>query len=460
MQSNLNPDPLHTTNALLGMLLQAANSSFVAQLEPPYAPSPRPSSLVIWIQSLIYASLCASLLAALGAVLGKQWLSNFKRFGRGTIDARGRQRQKKLDGLRTWHFNSVLEFLPSLLQISLLLFGIALSAYMWTMSSTIAIIIIAATTLGFTFYLTIVLAALMAADCPFQTPGSIILRSLGQSVLRYYPSLQKARREFSEACLSFILYVPFMIVTTMNAISQQFTNTSVSSIVQQTDAPCIMWIIESSGDPDVIATAASFIPEVEWPPELDISTVLLQLFDTFLSCFENTHHEQLMLLPPRREHAIACGKAFLHLYIEKKSFLNSADSPFPVADRVQEIRKLIWVRDSDHEISFICYLVVEVVLDGNSGAARLSQSNIPETFLSWMSHPLLHRLNDSRYSSFWCDRALDAFARILIDPLPANHVLANCFVAGSMLLGQFTERDTLLRVTKRFVQFHSSLYIY
>lgn len=445
MQSNLNPDPFRTTNALLGMLLQTANSSFVPQFDQPYAPWQGPDTLIIWIQSLIYASLCASLLAALGAVLGKQWLSNFKRSGRGTIDDRGRHRQMKLDGLRTWHFDSVLGFLPSLLQISLLLFGIALSASMWTVSPTIAIIIITSTTLGFTFYLTIVLASLMAADCPFQTPGSINLRALGRSVLRYYPSLQKHRRNFSKACLSFILYIPFKIVDTLNTISQRLTPSV--SIAQQTDAPCIRWIIESSSDPDIITTAASFVPEVEWPPELEISTLLLQLFDTFLSCFESIHHEQLMLVPPRRERAIACGKAFLHLYMERMSFLNSENSPFPVAFCEKDIRKLIWVHHSDHEISFICYLVFEVVLEGDS-PTRLYQPNIPDTFLCWMSHPLLHRLNDSRYSSFWRDRALDAITRILVNPLPPKNVLANCFMAGRMLLDQSTGRDAILKVTK------------
>ncbi|KAG1865833.1 hypothetical protein DFJ58DRAFT_655132, partial [Suillus subalutaceus] len=122
MQANLNPDPMGTTNALLGMLLQTANSSFISQSGLPYAQWQGPSATVIWVQSLTYASLCASLLAALGAVLGKQWLSNFKRSSRGTVDDRGRQRQMKLDGLRTWHFDAVLQFLPSLLQISLLLF--------------------------------------------------------------------------------------------------------------------------------------------------------------------------------------------------------------------------------------------------------------------------------------------------------------------------------------------------
>ncbi|KAG2360011.1 hypothetical protein BDR07DRAFT_177173 [Suillus spraguei] len=336
MQSNLSPDPLSTTNVLLGMLLQATNSSFVPQSTQPYAPWQGPGSSVIWVQSLTYASLCASLLAALGAVLGKQWLSNFKRSGRGTIDDRARQRQMKIDGLRAWHFDSVLQFLPSLLQISLLLFGIALSASMWTMSTTIAIIIITSTTLGFTFYLTIVLASLMAADCPFQTSGAITLRSLGRSVLHYYPSLQNHRRDFSKACLCFVLYIPFKIIYALNTISQQLTPSV--TVAQPTDASCIRWIIELSSDPDTITTAANFVPEVEWPPELEISTLLRQLFDTFIGCFENTYHGQLILVPPRRERAIACGKAFLHLYIERKSFLNPEDSPFPVATYNKDIR--------------------------------------------------------------------------------------------------------------------------
>ncbi|KAG1812414.1 uncharacterized protein BJ212DRAFT_1518746 [Suillus subaureus] len=434
MQANLSPDPMNTTNVLLGMLLQAANPSFIPQSNLPYAPWQGPSTSVIWVQSLIYASLCASLLAALGAVLGKQWLSNFKRSSRGTIDDRGRQRQTKLDGLRTWHFDAVLQFLPSLLQISLLLFGVALSASMWTMSTTIATIIITSTTLGFTFYLTIVLASLMACGLPF--PDTRI----------NYPScFGSKRRNFSKVCLSFVLYIPFKIIYTLNTISQQLTPSVF--VAQQTDAPCIRWIIESSSDPDIITTAASFVPEVEWPPELDISTLLLQLFDTFLGCFENTHHEQLMLVPPRRERAIACGKAFLHLYLERKSFLNSEDSPFPVAVCEKDIRKLIWVHHSDQEISFICYLVFEVVLDRDS-PTRLHQPNIPDAFLCWMSHPLLHRLNDLRYSSFWHERALDAIARILVNPLPPKNVLANCFIAGRMLLGQFTDRDAILKVTK------------
>ncbi|OAX34030.1 hypothetical protein K503DRAFT_835347 [Rhizopogon vinicolor AM-OR11-026] len=80
------PDPVNTTNTLLVQLIQitaygptsiqpAALSSFAGY----------PSNF--WTQALAYVSLGFSLLAALGAVLGKQWLGYYKtkRFGRGSL---------------------------------------------------------------------------------------------------------------------------------------------------------------------------------------------------------------------------------------------------------------------------------------------------------------------------------------------------------------------------------------
>ncbi|KAG2755331.1 hypothetical protein P692DRAFT_20700807, partial [Suillus brevipes Sb2] len=73
MQQNLALDPTTETNMLLKMLIHTVdNSTFQDQSfnTPPWT---GPSSTEIWVQSLIYASLSASLLAALGAMLGKQW---------------------------------------------------------------------------------------------------------------------------------------------------------------------------------------------------------------------------------------------------------------------------------------------------------------------------------------------------------------------------------------------------
>ncbi|KAG2132716.1 uncharacterized protein EDB93DRAFT_1093671 [Suillus bovinus] len=131
----------------------------------------------IWIQTIAYASLTMSLLAAFGAVLGKQWLGYYKtnRYGRGSQEERAKHRQEKFEGLVTWYFDAVVQSFPVLLQISLLLFGIALGSNLWYEQPSIAWVIIAATAFGFLFYSLTVMACLISPPCPFQTPISRIL---------------------------------------------------------------------------------------------------------------------------------------------------------------------------------------------------------------------------------------------------------------------------------------------
>jgi hypothetical protein len=136
--------------------------------------------MTIWIQIIAYASLSMSFLAAFGAVLGKQWLGYYKsnRYGRGSQEERGKRRQEMFDGIVTWYFDAVVQSFPVLLQISLLLFGIALGANIWTEQPSIAWVIIATTVFGFLFYSLTVMEFLISPSCPFQTPISTILRML------------------------------------------------------------------------------------------------------------------------------------------------------------------------------------------------------------------------------------------------------------------------------------------
>ncbi|KAG1746072.1 hypothetical protein EDD22DRAFT_745045, partial [Suillus occidentalis] len=65
----MQPNSGDTTNALLQQLIQiTANNSSAAQITF-NSPTPTP----VWSQGLAYASLALSLIAAFGAVLGKQW---------------------------------------------------------------------------------------------------------------------------------------------------------------------------------------------------------------------------------------------------------------------------------------------------------------------------------------------------------------------------------------------------
>ncbi|OAX38415.1 hypothetical protein K503DRAFT_691635, partial [Rhizopogon vinicolor AM-OR11-026] len=179
---NLVPNPSDTTNALLTQLVQIGLGNLSAgtmSLEP--ASTWSPSQTDVWIQAVAYASLSMSLLAAFGAVLGKQWLGYYKasRYSHGSPEDRGRRRQMKMDGLNVWYFDTIVQSFPILLQCSLLLFGISISADMWYKQRSIAWVIIATVVFGLLFYSLAVLASLSSTACPYQMPSSAVLRLCG-----------------------------------------------------------------------------------------------------------------------------------------------------------------------------------------------------------------------------------------------------------------------------------------
>ncbi|KAG1793463.1 uncharacterized protein HD556DRAFT_1194027, partial [Suillus plorans] len=75
MESDLSPDPSDTTNALLAQLVQIGLGNLTAAGSTPVDPASTwsPAASIVRIQMVAYASLSMSLLAAFGAVLGKQW---------------------------------------------------------------------------------------------------------------------------------------------------------------------------------------------------------------------------------------------------------------------------------------------------------------------------------------------------------------------------------------------------
>ncbi|KAJ7866178.1 hypothetical protein B0H13DRAFT_1574884, partial [Mycena leptocephala] len=68
VQPELQQDPNAMTQALLAILVQNMTGATI-----PVSPQPDPPAVTVLAQSLLYFSLFATLLAALLAVLGKQW---------------------------------------------------------------------------------------------------------------------------------------------------------------------------------------------------------------------------------------------------------------------------------------------------------------------------------------------------------------------------------------------------
>ena len=279
VQGSLQPDPVNTSTAYLEAILktlQNPGSTGNSTVLPTWT---GPSSADVTVSALLYTSLFTSLFAAFLAMLGKQWLNRYARRQGGSAAERCGDRQRKLNGLHRWPFRIVIESLPVLLQCSLFLLGAALSRFLWDVNRMVAFVAIGFTMFGILFYVCIVAAGTLSYECPFQTPLSLILRSLGFDVLAN------------------------------KLISIFFPNPGRFN----PDADCIFWILDMITDPEVTTAALRYLTNIKWhynPPE---TVPLQQVCRIYMKCFDSGYR----LLTESRDMAYAAGWALLQLYTHR-----------------------------------------------------------------------------------------------------------------------------------------------
>jgi hypothetical protein len=253
----MQPNPGDTTNALMVQLIRITANPNAEYDTSHLSSSTSYSSSIAWTQALAYASLVFSVLAAFGAVMGKQWLNSYKAAReRGSLEERGMKRQWKLDRLESWHLKAVLKTFLILLQISLLLFALSLSATMWFQQRQIFYVVISTMGSGMLFF--------MATHVGMASKQSFS----GTSI------------EASQKILSGQPYDPFI------------------------KSSAVRWILETSTNPEVIDAAAAMVLRVQWPAALDVSAAYTRLLDNF-----KAYHDT-------PERCVNYGKAMAHLCIQ------------------------------------------------------------------------------------------------------------------------------------------------
>lgn len=349
---DLSPDPNEMTHALLLALLNTTSGI------PATAPLPQwtgPSRSVVWVQSLLYASLACSLFAALGAVLGKQWLIYYRSVGqRGTLETRGKERHRKLLGVEAWHLRTILSFLPILLQVSLILFGIALCAFMWTLQRTIAIVLICLGGVAAIFYFYTAWTSIWIPDSPFHTPLSDIVLRFSNYLHGWYSQLSfrqketdvssdepsdsegsadiETQRSASLRSKGFTarLHAVFQYLIHAHFLSSRDRPSAVASLAADDGdqfetvltSRATMWLLETSTDPIVHADALQILSQIHWPRNM-IQELPLTHLDTLLraiaGCFQSDGRggklRAVSLNQPDRLSALC--SAFLFLYWER-----------------------------------------------------------------------------------------------------------------------------------------------
>jgi hypothetical protein len=312
----LQPDPTDLTNSLLLRILER-NTSFGGI--DPLTPISNVPTGIVRAQSILFASLSVTLFVAFIAVLGKQWILYYTRVTTwGNIVERGKERQAKLVGLQKWGLHLIMESLPVLLQFALLLFAVALVVYLWDLDVSVAEVVLVVTSIGFSFYICIVVAATLYSDCPFQTPLSILLPKVLPWVKDFTaPTLARLRRRA-------IQLVPQL----RSAIEHGFLKTSIERVLKTfTDGPNVpdtpgedlantdqsmtfsnpafwrcdplftspvpkdiaasagFWLLENSTDFSAASAVAAVFSEFQWPSHYRSTTALIRLRDTYVECF-------------------------------------------------------------------------------------------------------------------------------------------------------------------------------
>ena len=450
------------------VLVTIADSKGLKVATKPSSDSPwtGPDSTLIHIQSSLFSSLAASLLAAFIAMLGKQWLNRYSKVDmRGSLIDRSRDRQRKMDGMAAWGFDFVMEGLPLMLQAALLLLGYALGHYLFTINKTVAAVIIGFTGAGLLFYAIIALAAILSYNCPYQTPLSLIIRFIIRLVKEREKHLEKSekwfRRMFSR--MKKVLRSDHSqgpgAIDTQNRVELATTGPSnhPPALFHQDadwdgyvlDSNCIAWMFTMSMDPDVILDIIKFIPEIIW--HTGIQTAPLEhLYDTVVECFDPS--DRSVMIPKFKYKAYHRAKALLHVAVQRKCMGNELDEEAFESISRQHI-PIDYEGDPDLESTL--GMIDRIFGPGNLEPIRWQKYSFTDSHRAWMGQILLYCAWDSLRKGDALPDDVRVFVRhsLQVKRPPPAPILMNSILMIGLVLGIELPSDDQEATDERSIDF-------
>ncbi|KIJ52473.1 hypothetical protein M422DRAFT_243257 [Sphaerobolus stellatus SS14] len=461
MEQDLNQQPSNVTNALLKILAHATDVNLFANETLTVPEWSGPTRQVLWTQSFAYASLCTSLLAAFGAVLGKQWLGYFKSSGsgNGALPERCIRRQQKLEGL---------------------------AANLWTSQPTLGIIVTVSVALGMIFYITTLCIGISDPYSPFRSKLTTVILIKFQAAMGYpYSSAGRSwgsmKARFTRHQISHVLAHPQSMDAKLRRIPLDMISSAGSSTVIEEDsnksstkghltrpkigssrstynsepdisniasACTIQWMLETSTDPEIILIASDMVLVVEWPVDLDVSLTYQRLHDIFLSSFSL----QFDILPDAKDQAIAFLKAMFHLYYENNC--TKPTSSLPAG----------WNNgDADYTLRSAYALCTGIRTQGMLAAFSMQGYTVDSGFdwdritladIKWLSHLLPYAIQyqiktGGRLYGF--ETCIQLITTCLSRSDCLMPVLSDCLLSMALLLGLQMEPRRLVEIDKRQV---------
>ena len=135
---DLEPNYQQQSALLLHQLLNGRDPN-LADISDPTIPY-KPTGFAIAVNCLWFASLSASLGASFGAMICKEWLTEYNGGANPVVDLlRACQRQIRFRAFQRWNVHALIALLPPLLHSSVLLFFTGAVVYLWRVDEMVAI---------------------------------------------------------------------------------------------------------------------------------------------------------------------------------------------------------------------------------------------------------------------------------------------------------------------------------
>ena len=435
---------------------------------------------MVHVEAILYASLVTSLFAAFLAMLGKQWLNRYaSRDLRGSIVERGRHRQQKLDGINAWYFDFVMGSLPLMLQAALLLLGCALSRYLWEVDITIASVVLGVTSFGLLFYLFIVVAGAVSEFCPYQTPGSHLIRPLVQRVLSKLPSAIRnsdtvdmfehywpdspgfinifktlaAYVLFTPITLSFdAYYLGGAVIRSLPIGASHLVRTGYRwlcrvyssgerELDRQTaalDLRCISWTFQTSLEKPVHHSIVKYLATIPELPDFD-PTLVTGCFEILVGCV-SISNGKVGIIEGLDQLATASAQSFLCTF-HHLSVMDPASNVLTDLRRRFHSSFLQWVTFTDPPKFHFTMEVVRTLVHPSKNRRLASWDNLGPSSQNHVTFAqLLAKTAQMEYRQTECRKVPRWILRFVIyllslDPLPAAPIIADCLTIIAIDLG-------------------------
>ncbi|KAG8847636.1 hypothetical protein FRB91_011574 [Serendipita sp. 411] len=175
---DLREEPQSRTEQLLEYIISKDSTPLAGGI-PARVPF-KPSAQAIAANALFFLSLTVSLIAALGAILVKQWTRRVY-VGLNAITSsrrRARAHYLRMQGIRDWKLPEIIAMVPMLLHVSLFLFLAGLVVWLCTVHTFIFILILSTAALSLAIYLIAAMIPSFWPDAPFNWPVSASFEAL------------------------------------------------------------------------------------------------------------------------------------------------------------------------------------------------------------------------------------------------------------------------------------------